>query len=82
MYIHVVNYMSFVYPHCQEEEAEEGEKPEGEGEEKKLSERMKKKQAERQATRKLDTHLEDQFASGRLLACIASRPGQSGRCDG
>jgi small subunit ribosomal protein S8e len=24
----------------------------------------------------------DQFSSGRLLACISSRPGQSGRCDG
>ena len=26
--------------------------------------------------------LDTQFASGRLLACIASRPGQCGRCDG
>merc|ERR1712166_409275 len=24
----------------------------------------------------------DQFTSGKLLACISSRPGQSGRCDG
>lgn len=24
----------------------------------------------------------DQFSSGRLLACISSRPGQCGRCDG
>eukprot|EP01050_Picozoa_sp_SAG11_P020769 SAG11_NODE_3563_length_2369_cov_13.164317_3_plen_123_part_00 len=24
----------------------------------------------------------DQFVSGRLMACISSRPGQSGRCDG
>merc|ERR1712109_23556 len=31
---------------------------------------------------KLDQHLEEQFTSGRLLACISSRPGQSGRCDG
>merc|ERR1711962_1919431 len=31
---------------------------------------------------KLDQHLEDQFTSGRLLACISSRPGQSGRGDG
>jgi small subunit ribosomal protein S8e len=36
----------------------------------------------RQSTRTLESHLEDQFASGRLLACIASRPGQSGRADG
>jgi small subunit ribosomal protein S8e len=26
--------------------------------------------------------LGDAFASGRLLACITSRPGQSGRADG
>lgn len=26
--------------------------------------------------------LEAQFKTGRLYACIASRPGQSGRCDG
>jgi len=31
---------------------------------------------------KLDPVLEEQFQSGRLLAAIASRPGQSGRCDG
>lgn len=30
----------------------------------------------------LESHLEEQFASGRLLACITSRPGQSGRADG
>jgi len=31
---------------------------------------------------KIDLALEDQFTTGRLLACISSRPGQSGRCDG
>jgi small subunit ribosomal protein S8e len=36
----------------------------------------------RQAERDLDPALDEQFASGRLLACVASRPGQSGRCDG
>lgn len=30
----------------------------------------------------LENHLEEQFGSGRLLACISSRPGQSGRADG
>jgi small subunit ribosomal protein S8e len=30
----------------------------------------------------LDPVLEEQFQSGRLLASIASRPGQSGRADG
>jgi small subunit ribosomal protein S8e len=37
---------------------------------------------ERQKTRTLDPALDDAFASGRLLACISSRPGQSGRSDG
>jgi len=36
----------------------------------------------RQGTRSLDPHLEEQFSTGRLYACIASRPGQSGRADG
>merc|ERR1711937_206702 len=31
---------------------------------------------------KLDPTLQEQFASGRLLAAISSRPGQSGRADG
>ena len=30
----------------------------------------------------LDQSIDDQFASGRLLAKVTSRPGQSGRCDG
>ena len=32
--------------------------------------------------RVIDAKVADQFHSGRLLACISSRPGQSGRCDG
>merc|ERR1712118_415223 len=36
----------------------------------------------RQKGRKLDTSLDEQFAVGRLYACISSRPGQCGRCDG
>jgi small subunit ribosomal protein S8e len=40
------------------------------------------KLAARQAKRSLEKALEDQFNSGRLLACIASRPGQCGRADG
>ena len=35
-----------------------------------------------QKIRSLDQKLEEQFASGRLLACISSRPGQCGRADG
>jgi len=30
----------------------------------------------------LDPHLKEQFNSGRLLACLSSRPGQTGRADG
>merc|ERR1719172_176264 len=40
------------------------------------------KQKARASKQKLDPLIEDQFQSGRLLACIASRPGQSGRADG
>merc|ERR1711881_97624 len=36
----------------------------------------------RQQTRVLAKELEQQFNKGRLLACVSSRPGQSGRCDG
>eukprot|EP01054_Gregarina_sp_Poly1_P001767 Gregarina_sp_Poly_1__1766@NODE_1458_length_4095_cov_178_894985_g965_i0_p3_GENE_NODE_1458_length_4095_cov_178_894985_g965_i0NODE_1458_length_4095_cov_178_894985_g965_i0_p3_ORF_typecomplete_len213_score34_34Ribosomal_S8e/PF01201_22/4_8e54_NODE_1458_length_4095_cov_178_894985_g965_i020132651 len=36
----------------------------------------------RLAHQKLDSNLEEQFGSGRLLACVSSRPGQSGRADG
>jgi small subunit ribosomal protein S8e len=51
-------------------------------EEKHISNHVTRKLADRQKTRTLDPALDDAFASGRLLACIASRPGQSGRCDG
>lgn len=36
----------------------------------------------RAAAQKLDSALEEQFNSGRLLASVSSRPGQSGRSDG
>jgi small subunit ribosomal protein S8e len=51
-------------------------------EEAKKSKHVEAKIAKRQQGQKLDAHLEDQFASGRLLACISSRPGQCGRSDG
>jgi len=50
--------------------------------EKKKSRSVLAKLKERQETRELDKHLEDQFVTGRLYACISSRPGQSGRADG
>merc|ERR1740117_1114888 len=55
-------------------------------EEKKVEEKKSRhviaKQKGRARVQKLDPLIEEQFQSGRLLACIASRPGQSGRCDG
>jgi len=36
----------------------------------------------RQAARVIDQHVVEQFNAGRVLACISSRPGQSGRADG
>merc|ERR1712035_114103 len=49
---------------------------------KKRSKKTEKKYKDRQRTAKVETALEDQFMTGRILACIASRPGQCGRCDG
>ncbi|CAE6248849.1 unnamed protein product [Arabidopsis arenosa] len=51
-------------------------------EEVKKSNHVQRKLEMRQEGRALDSHLEEQFSSGRLLACIASRPGQCGRADG
>ncbi|KAJ6225522.1 hypothetical protein RDWZM_004067 [Blomia tropicalis] len=36
----------------------------------------------RQKVGKVDSALEEQFSAGRVLACLASRPGQVGRADG
>lgn len=55
---------------------------ETEEEKEKQSSSLQRKIQERQKTRTLEPALDDAFASGRLLACISSRPGQSGRCDG
>ncbi|XP_022091125.1 40S ribosomal protein S8-like [Acanthaster planci] len=48
----------------------------------KRSKKAAKKYEERKKTAKLSQMLEDQFSTGRLLACITSRPGQCGRADG
>lgn len=48
----------------------------------KRSNHVLRKVAENQKNRVLDPALDDQFASGRLLACLSSRPGQCGRADG
>lgn len=60
-------------------QAKAGEKEE----DKKKSNSVQKKQAERlKASGKVEVALERQFEAGRLFAVVSSRPGQSGRCDG
>ena len=46
------------------------------------SEKVRAKLKSRQQHRTLEATLDHQFASGRILAKITSRPGQTGRCDG
>merc|ERR1711917_108273 len=48
----------------------------------KKSNKTDKKYKDRQKTAKVEQGLEEQFMTGRALACISSRPGQCGRCDG
>jgi len=54
----------------------------GEEKDKKKSRRVAYKHAHRKKGRKIDGPIDEQFNAGRLYACIASRPGQCGRCDG
>ncbi|XP_062223306.1 small ribosomal subunit protein eS8-like [Phragmites australis] len=63
-------------------EGAEGQEGEAATEETKKSNHVQRKLEKRQQGRTLDPHIEEQFGSGRLLACIASRPGQCGRADG
>lgn len=54
-----------------------------EAEAKAKSKSVEKKQSARATQQgKVDIVLERQFEAGRLYAVVASRPGQSGRCDG
>ena len=46
------------------------------------SNHVHRKIAARQKQRVLEPALDDLFGGGRLLACVSSRPGQCGRCDG
>jgi len=57
-------------------EGEEGKEPV------KQSKSVLAKIAKRADARVLDPNLNSQFDTGRLLACVSSRPGQCGRCDG
>ncbi|KAF5277745.1 hypothetical protein FQR65_LT03725 [Abscondita terminalis] len=49
---------------------------------KKRSKKVQRKYEVRQRTSKVEPALEEQFLTGRILACLASRPGQCGRADG
>lgn len=49
---------------------------------KKLRGSMLKKVNARRKTAKIEPALDEQFMAGRLLACLTSRPGQTGRADG
>lgn len=46
------------------------------------SEKTKKKLEERAKDRVIDPKVAEELSQQRLLACISSRPGQSGRADG
>ncbi|KAK2153009.1 hypothetical protein LSH36_311g03067 [Paralvinella palmiformis] len=49
---------------------------------KKRSKKTQAKYDDRRKVAKIEPGLEEQFATGKLYACIASRPGRCGRCDG
>lgn len=59
-----------------------GKKRSGDDEAAAKSRSVQQKQAKRCVGRTLEQGLADQFSSGRLLACVSSRPGQCGRADG
>ena len=51
-------------------------------EETKRSNKLQAKLKARGKDRVIDQKVADQFNSGRVYACVSSRPGQTGRCDG
>jgi len=51
-------------------------------EEKKISKKVTNKLAARCKDRLIDQKVADQFNSGRVYACVSSRPGQTGQCNG
>lgn len=54
----------------------------GQEEETKRSKKVERKLAARAGASNIESAVEHQFTAGKLYACISSRPGQSGRCDG
>jgi len=69
-------------PAAKKEVTEEADAAAAAAEETKKSNHVVRKLEKRQKERTLDTHIEEQFGGGRLLAAISSRPGQCGRSDG
>jgi len=59
-----------------------GKKKKDDKTEEKKQTKSQVKKVNRHKDHPLDVHLKEQFSTGRLYACVASRPGQSGRCDG
>ena len=59
-----------------------GKKNEKQASDKKQSSKVVRKIAKNRSNRILESNVETQFDKGRLLVCVSSRPGQSGRCDG
>ncbi|ESW98222.1 hypothetical protein KL930_003886 [Ogataea haglerorum] len=59
-----------------------GKKTKAAEEEVKKSNKLQRKLAARAGDAKIEPAVSSQFGSGKLYACISSRPGQSGRCDG
>jgi len=66
----------------EEEKKEEGEKKKAPREKGQPSKAQLRNYARRQKLYTIEKALADQFLSGKLLACITSRPGQVGRADG
>jgi len=64
------------------EEKADGKTEDKDGKTIKKSKKVLTKFAARNSGHVLDVPLKEQFISGRLYACITSRPGQSGRSDG
>lgn len=72
-------YLTHYDVELNKKKVEESEKLRSEA---KHGDQWSKKITERAKNLCQDKKVLDQFTSGKLLACVSSRPGQSGRCDG
>jgi small subunit ribosomal protein S8e len=79
VYVDATPFRQWYYQHYN---VELNKKKAADLQETKKSNHLKKKLSLRTKDRKVSSHLADQFNSGKLLACVSSRPGQSGRLDG